>query len=212
MMDMRPFRVFGCYPSTVDPNNWTTRKTLAPACLNITIDMMRVLVMAAPEDVADEPVRFDIGFVAEAYMPRMLVKLYDVAMLHWDCSRPGWVPPEDNNVERSLRELDEYKVKQAKAGATFLRRSFEHWNQKYYEKLKAEGKLTEFEALVVVASAWRPSDDSSSDTTHEFVKYRDKAIAFEFWKSIGILEYRAKYAWRIVAPKSARKTGRPRSE
>jgi hypothetical protein len=214
LLDSRPFRTFACYPSAVDPNNRATRRTSAPVRLRLTIDTMRILHadLVALNAVASEAQRFDIGFVEEPHMPRTLVKLYEAALTHWDCSRPGWTPPEPMSVERTLQELNDYKGKLAEAGATLLRRSFASWNQRHYELRKADGKITPFESLVVVASAWKTSAGSKGDAENESAKYRDKAKAFEYWLSFDIKEYLAKYAWQIVAPKHARSTGRPRSK
>lgn len=213
-MDIAPFRVFACYPNTLDPNDWSTRKTFAPLRLVLTIDAMRILRpdLGPLEFNSNEPTCFEIDFVEEAYMPRALVKLYEVAMAHWDCSRPGWTAPEAGSVERALQELETYKGKLAKNAAILLRRSFLNWTQSHYERRKANGKLMPFDALVVVASAWKTMDDSAADGNNAVAKYRDKATAFEFWESCGIKKYLADYAWQIASPESARKTGRPRSK
>lgn len=214
LLDSRPFRVFACYPCSVDPNNWAMRRTSAPLRLRLSIDAMRVLQadLVALKSIPFDIPRFDIGFVEEPYMPRTLVKLYEAAMTHWDCSRPGWTPPEPMSVERSLQELDDYKVKLADAGAQLLRRSFANWNQRHYEMRKADGKLTAFESLVVVASAWKTAPGSKDDADNESAQYREKAKAFEYWLSFDIKEYLAQYAWQIASPKYARSTGRPRGK
>lgn len=211
-LDCRPFRIFACYPRAVDPNNWAIRRTAAPVCLNLTLDALRILHadLVALETATSEPVRFDIGFVEEPHMPQTLVHLYEVAMAHWDCSRPGWAAPDRQTVERALKELDTYKGKQAKAGEVLLRWSFENWNQRHYDLRKADGKLLPFEALVVVASAWGEMGDSTAEHDNELVRYRDKATAFAFWESLGIKGYLAVFAWRIATPKSARGPGRRR--
>ena len=214
LLDSRPFRVFACYPNAVDPNNWSTRTTCAPVRLRIMIDAMRFLQadLVPMKNIPHELPRFDINFVEEPYMPRTLVKLYEAAMTHWDCSRPGWTPPKPMDVELSLQELDDYKGKLAEAGAALLRRSFVNWNQRHYEMRKADGKLNLFESLVVVAAAWRTSAGSEGDANNQSAQYRDKAKAFEYWLSLGIKPYLAQYAWQIASPKHARSTGRPRAK
>jgi hypothetical protein len=213
-LDSRPFRIFACYPYAQNPNNEFTRRTFAPVRTRFTVDMMRVLMadLVPLTQASSELPCFDIGFVEEPYMPQTLVKLYEAAMTHWDCSRAGWTPPEPMSVERTLQELEDYKGKLAEAGATLLRRSFANWNQRHYEMRKADGKLTPFDSLVVVAGAWRTSAGSEDDSYNQSAQYRDKARAFEYWQSFKIKEYLAQYAWQIASPRHARSTGRPRNK
>lgn len=151
------FEFLHCYPRAVNPNNWATRRVATPVQLRITLAAIKILRadLISLKPVSKKLIRFDIGFAEEPHLPKTLVKLYQVALKHWDCSRPGWEKPDDESVERSLRELEEFKKKLAGAGAALLRRSFENWDQDYYELRKAEGKLTPFDSLVVVASAWK---------------------------------------------------------
>lgn len=210
ILGSRMFRSFACYPQNVDPNNWSTREIVAPSRLTFTTDMMAILRSDLPTQVAapTQPVRdFDIGFREEPYMPPRLIALYKAAMMHWDCSQEGWVEPKNEEVARSLQELGGYGTKLAKHGAMLLRLSFVSWRQDYYESRRANGGLIAFDAMVVVATAWR-----AGEGVNPYAKYRNKDLAFELWKPCKILEYLAESAWQIAAPEAARPSGRPKSK
>ncbi|MFS2139920.1 hypothetical protein [Duganella sp. Dugasp56] len=210
LLDILMFRSFACYPQNVDPNNWSTRDTVAPSRLTINTDLMGILRSDLPVEEAapTAPIQpFDIGFCEEPYMPPRLITLYKTAMMHWDCSRTDWTQPRTEDVERSLREMGGYGKKLAEFGATLLRWSFRSWNQNHYEMRRSNGKLTAFDALVVVASAWRPGDGEN-----QFAKYRDQAAAFELWESCDIKKYLAEFAWQIAVPEAARPPGRPKGK
>jgi hypothetical protein len=209
--DIRMFRRFAFYADTLDPNDLFARGRLTPKRLRLTTDIMRVLHSDLVQEhaVRNDSILFDIRFREEPYMQPRLIALHKAAMEYWDCSRLGWAPPAEGEVEGWLQEYGGYKAKLAEAGTIFLRRSYANWNQQYYELRKAEGKLTVFETLVVVASAWKTSESALESRDNDVVKYRKKSTAFEFWETYGIKEYLAKHAWRIVAPEHARTSGRP---
>jgi hypothetical protein len=219
ILGSRPFRLFACYPSAVDPNNCAARKSSAPVRLTLTLDAMRIIHtdLASLESLQNEPVRFDIGFVEEAYMPRSLVKLYEVAMLHWNPHRTGWTDPKPAEVRRSLLDLRDEHGKQvfsdnmAQAAVFILRETFQHWNQVAHDLRKLHGVTSPFEALVVVASAWQDGVDEKSDALTA-LQYRKKPDAIKYFKKCKIVDSYLDGAWVIATPPEARRPGRRPAE